>query len=159
MNPTVSLTDGGFFAAQLQTTANSGGNATAMNIGFDSRNNAAGTTIAAADTSFGVTTDDQWYELKLTLTYQGSNNFIGVVDLLSWGADGNTGGTLVDSFTTASISRSSLVNTNIFGGFQSSQNNAGFRIETIDNFAIIPEPSTALLGALGALALLRRRRA
>jgi len=159
MDPTLSLTGGGFFAAQLQTTAHSGGNATAMNIGFDSRNNAAGTSIAAADTSFGVTIDDQWYELKLTLTYQGSNNFIGVVDLLSWGTDGNTGGTLVDTFTTASISRSSMVGTNIFGGFQSSQNNAGFRTETIDQFSIIPEPSTTLLGALGVLALLRRRRA
>lgn len=31
-------------------------------------------------------------------------------------------------------------------------------VNTLNNFAVIPEPSTALLGALGALALLRRRR-
>ena len=29
----------------------------------------------------------------------------------------------------------------------------------VDNFSVVPEPSAALLGGLGMLALLRRRRA
>lgn len=161
MDPTQTIGGGGFIGATLNTSANNGTNATAMNLGFDSRNNVGGSTISGNDTSFGVTTDDTWYELKLTLTYNGSNNFTGVVDLYSWGVDGNTGGALVDTYNTGTISRSSLVSTNIYGGFQSSQNNQGFRIETLDNFSMtaVPEPSTyaMLAGALTTLMVFRRR--
>lgn len=50
-------------------------------------------------------------------------------------------------------------NTNYIGMFNTHRN-VSSDIVSIDNFAVsIPEPSTALLGGLGLLALLRRRRA
>jgi len=162
----VSFGSGSFVGGTVATTANDGTNGTNYALRVNYRN--GGTGANTQDTNMGnLITNNEWYQLRLDLNYTGSNAYTATVNLYSWGADGVTGGGLVDSFTTTALNASSggnlstITNTNLFAGFMGATSNAGLRAEQVDNFATIPEPSAyvMMLGGIGVLLLLRRRRA
>ena len=120
---------------------------------FDSNGNPSisgvGTLIGTAQTHTMPFLADTYYTLKLKVVDVGSNvQFTGSI----W----NQGGAVIKTFTTVVDSSSAVLGAGQ-AGFRWS--NDGGSNSRIDNFAIIPEPSTAaLLGGLGGILLLRRRR-
>ena len=148
--------------AGITTAAGTGTDPSALNhtLLLTSRNNVPGTTNSNDTSTFTLSTDN-WYEIKLDLSYTGSNNFSATTELYNWGTDGVTGGTLVDSYT-ATRSLSSIVGTDLYGGFQArSTGGGGLRPQAADNFSLtsVPEPTSIALLTLGGMCLLRRRRA
>lgn len=94
-------------------------------------------------------TDNTIYDFTLSTTIGG--------DKYSWSVIQRGGGTASGTDFTFSGSGTTLTNVSgiaFFWSADAGSGNDGF----IDNVSIIPEPSSALLGALGALMLLRRRR-
>ncbi len=84
----------------------------------------------------------------------------------SGGSDGTTGSTAWSSFTnigtvTADYTESAFNTLHISGQQVSSMDEIrlGLSLEDVGVTGVIPEPSSALLGGLGLLTLLRRRRA
>lgn len=161
---TAALASGSYAFAVMKTLSNDGTNATSVALGVNYRNGGSGAT--AIDTSFGNLAQNTWYQLRLDLTYQGSNAFSAQVSLFDWGLDGVTGGSLLDTFTTplngsSGSTMSTFVNTDLNSGFRSQTANAGIRALQVDNFSAtaVPEPSAlALLFGGGLTMLLLRRR-
>ncbi len=94
-------------------------------------------------------TDNTIYDFTLSAAIGG--------DKYSWSVIQRGGGTASGTDFTFSGSGTTLTNVSGIAFFWSADAGAG-NDGFIDNVSIIPEPSSALLGALGALMLLRRRR-
>jgi len=163
---TVNIGSGSFVSGTVATTANDGTNGTNYALRVNYRNGGGGANTVDANMG-NLITNNEWYQLRLDLNYIGSNAYTATVNLFSWGADGVTGGGLVDTFGTGTLNASSggnlstITNTNLFAGFMGADSNAGLRALQVDNFsATVPEPSTYALLASGlvALAFLRRRK-
>lgn len=117
------------------------------------------TVNAGAATTTGLNTpvynNNNWYRFELSLTKTATTNvFNYAVMLEDWGVDGNA---LVSSVavtnSTGTISNAVLWNdATVYAGVRMTP------VGSLDNFSAVPEPTTALLGALGTLTLLRRRR-
>ncbi len=163
----VGLQTGTYVFANVNSTANDGTNYTASQLQISYRNNGTGAVVSDAATFALV--QNNWYQLRLDLTYSGSNLFSATAALYNWGADGLTGGSQLASFASSALTGSAggnlstLVNTNLNAGFWGRTSNSGVRAMAIDNFSVtaIPEPSTyAAVAGLGVLALVafRRRR-
>ncbi len=113
--------------------------------------------IVNATAAFSLTTNT-WYKLSATFTDIGTS-FSYAATVENYGTTGASFVSTVQSIsgTQAQTSLSSS-DTTAYGAFRAN-GTTNNKVLALDNFAIIPEPSTAslIMGALGMLALLRRR--
>jgi hypothetical protein len=127
----------------------------------------AETFVLPVTAATGAPSTSQWFFMTLSLTYNGGSDFSISTSLFN---SSNTGvvGTNLESYSTTRTGLTSLVNTDIYAGFQlASTSGTPVRAGAGDNFEVtstltpVPEPSTyvVMLGGLGALLLFRRRRA
>ncbi len=121
-------------------------------------NGTQGENNATANFSLASST---WYKLTGTFTDAGSSfNFSAALD--NYGADGTAYVSTLASIVGGSLAQTSLstTDTEAFGGFRVNANTTN-QIVALDNFELIPEPSTGLmvLSGLGMLTLFRRRSA
>ena len=118
---------------------------------------AAGATISGAVDYSGLVEDELFETLKIFIVVANSANLATATQI---GVFGNTPVTSFPADVTAAGSSNFNVNTfgnvEAIGGFGNKVDNAsGADVLTL---VPVPEPSAALLGALGVVALLRRRR-
>lgn len=151
------------FYAKVNDVANSGytgvfriGSGSADFRMFDGGNpttGTAGTQFGTTQTFTGTFSTSTYYTLRLDFQDVGS-------DVAFTGSIWNQGGSVIHTFPTITDTTSAVlgagqvgfrVNSAVAGG------STGGNIQ-LDNFSIIPEPSSALLGGLGTLLLFRRRR-
>ena len=100
-------------------------------------------------------TAGSWYQLSTTITRITTTNQLSVLlQLFSSDSSGAITG-LMDSISSNITNSNIWIDTTLFAAIRENMN-----IISLDNFAMtqVPEPRTALLGGLGILALLRRRR-
>lgn len=120
---------------------------------FDSNSNPGfapvGTQIGTTQSYTGAFSASTYYTLKLDVIDIGGNvQFTGSI----W----NQGGAAIKTFTSITDTSSAVLGAGQVGFRLSNDNAAETRL---DNFKIVPEPSSvALLGGLGTMLLLRRRR-
>ncbi len=102
--------------------------------------------------------DDVFYRLTVSFTNSGSNQYAISASLFNIGATGTTPvGAPVATLGSTVTNAPFAADTTTYASFKSDQLSGG---QVLDNFSVVPEPSTfaMLLGGAGILAFLSRRR-
>ncbi len=121
-----------------------------------------GSTGEQTSASFTLETDT-WYRLSTTFQQTALNTFRIDSEIFKFNAIDSTW-TSLSTFSVASFTNTSISpTTNLFAGFAAYRHSTGRGTAAVDNFSVIPEPSSAaaLFGvmALASVGLRRRRRA
>ena len=140
------------------------GSGTAGSVQLAVANNTGSNTNTLQSTSFTAATNT-WYKLSVSITKTATVNTFSVSGSIEdWGADGTSLSSSVRSFSAQTFSNSALyADADLFAGFFARQTGGNpIQMQAVDNFSVIPEPSSfaaiAGLGMLGFAASRRRRR-
>lgn len=131
------------------------GGAEYVSVGINSSNGVGGTgdqsqlvvvsrqtgTVTTAGPNVGTLVQNNWYQLIGVFTKtSAAGQFNVVVSLKDWGADGQTGGTLLG--TSGTLPATGLTNvynsTGVFGGFSGASNGSGNGVLGFDDFNLSP---------------------
>lgn len=131
------------------------GGAEYVSVGINSSNGVGGTgdqsqlvvvsrqtgTVTTTGPNVGTLVNNNWYQLIGVFTKtSAAGQFNVVVSLKDWGADGQTGGTLLG--TSGALAATGLTNvynsTGVFGGFSGASNGSGNGVLGLDDFKLTP---------------------
>lgn len=136
------------------------GNGTASGLSYNltAYNNAVQLTPAAS--SSVTLTDGNWYQLRASYTYTGSNNYSLIGQIYASDNAGVLGSALIGSNNSWTATNAGLAD-GITYSMIGSQNGNRRGLGQLDNFSTVPEPSTMILVGMalsGALFLRRRNK-
>lgn len=157
------ITGSNYFGWEFVLRSSTGDFGATTPIGFRVRTQTGNTTVLTTPSGSGAAAsafaNDAWYTLTATVTKTANTDEFNIamdVSIKDGASILNQSGNSTNDLVTSS--------TNMFAGFGtfktgSASNGGGIAGDNFSAVSAVPEPSAALLGALGFLALLRRKRA
>lgn len=140
------------------TLRNSGSDVSSgLNYKLVNYNNGSSVTAEGSGTLDLV--DGNWYQLSALFTYNGANSYTVTGQIYNSDASGTLGSALFGTAPTWTKTNAGLADGNAYG-LLSSQNGDRRGLGRLDNYNLVPEPSSVLLlsGGLGLLVFARRSR-
>jgi lysophospholipase L1-like esterase len=104
-------------------------------LSISSRNSGLGAVSSTSTTALTLT-DNAWYRVNATLTYDGGTKFTIVARLFSLGAAGTSMPTLIDTYTITREGLGNFVGAPVRAGFQGNSNVAVGGVRAFDDFTV-----------------------